>query len=286
MTDKMFLDRYFRVVHDKLEADALLFNRKLPHTGLAGSENEQVIGNVIRDFLPPRFGVEIGGLIIDRHGNISKQCDIVIYDAQSFPKYFRKVFPVELVYFIIEVKTLLNSQQADIALEVLESLKKLDYYPALTPYWETKTKEDGLLHLPPKFSVFAYRTDTNSYETFAKWFPYECLSRNTKDSVGDGRSMLVGALDQGIIRIDSGNSYVRRWLAEAVENSKNKALPSKAYDHDFLVDPAKSLFLYLETLWALLWTHRIHPGFDIRSYLSEELDRVVEITPERMSEVV
>ncbi len=285
MNDRKFLERYFRTIHDKLEADALLFNRTLPHTGLSGSENEQVIGNVIREFLPPRYGVEIGALVIDRHGNVSKQCDIVIYDAENFPKYFRKVFPVELVHFVIEVKTLLTSQQAETALNILDSIINLDFFPALTPYWETKTKENSLVHYPPNFSVFAYRTDTNCFETFAKWFPREFLVRGYAANETDFRSMLIGALDQGIIRIDSSNAYVQRWLAEAEDSPCYNVLESKAYDKDISVDPAKSLFLYLESLWSLLWTHRLHPGFDIRSYLNEELDKVIEVTNKRMSEI-
>lgn len=149
MSDRMFLDRYFRSIHDKLDADALLYNRKIPHTGLSGSENEQVIGSAIRDFLPPRFGVEVGALVIDRHGNVSKQCDIVIYDAHSFPKYFRKIFPIELIYCVIEVKTLLTSQEAGEAVKNYKSIRNLNSYPALTPYWETKTKSESLKHNPP-----------------------------------------------------------------------------------------------------------------------------------------
>src|SRR5690349_3132054 len=100
-----FLDHYFGSVYNKLEADALLFNRRLPHAGLAGAENENALATLLRDFLPPRFGVEVSGIVIDRHGCESRQVDIIIYDAWTFPKYLRKVFPVELVHAVIEVKT-------------------------------------------------------------------------------------------------------------------------------------------------------------------------------------
>ena len=51
------LNTYFRSVYNKLEADALLFNRRLPHEGLKGSENEQALAAVLRDFLPGGYGV-------------------------------------------------------------------------------------------------------------------------------------------------------------------------------------------------------------------------------------
>ena len=127
-----FLDHYFSSIYTKLEADALLYNRKLPHTGLIGSENEGAIASVLREFLPVRFGLEVNGLVIDRHGNTSKQCDIVIYDAKRFPTYFRKVFPIELTYGVIEVKTSISKQDAELALQNLESINNLDFRPLLT----------------------------------------------------------------------------------------------------------------------------------------------------------
>jgi hypothetical protein len=83
--DRNFLDHYFACIYNKLEADALLFNRKLPHSGLVGSENENAISAVLRDFLPIHFGVEVNGIVIDRLGKVSRQADIVIYDAHRQP---------------------------------------------------------------------------------------------------------------------------------------------------------------------------------------------------------
>jgi hypothetical protein len=120
MDERNFLDHYFLSVHTKLEADAVLFNRKLPHAALAGSENEIALSSLIRDFLPSRFGVETSGIVIDRFGNESRQCDIIVYDDYSFPTYFRKVFPVELVYGVIEVKTNLTTSEAVNALNNLK----------------------------------------------------------------------------------------------------------------------------------------------------------------------
>jgi hypothetical protein len=48
--ERNLLDHYFSRVHNKLEADALLFNRQLPHSGLVGTGNEQAIAEVLREF--------------------------------------------------------------------------------------------------------------------------------------------------------------------------------------------------------------------------------------------
>ncbi len=112
--DRNFLDHYFANIYLKLEADALLFNRKIPHAGLVGSENEQALGALLRSFLPSRFGIEVGAIIIDKHGKASKQVDIVIFNAEQ-PSFFRKVFPIEIVYAAIEVKTSMGQKEAGAA---------------------------------------------------------------------------------------------------------------------------------------------------------------------------
>ncbi len=279
--DPNFLEHYFHSIYNKLEADALLFNRKLPHAGLAGSENEKVLSSLLRDFLPIKFGIETGGIIIDRHGRVSKQCDIVIFDAES-PKFFHKVFPIETVYATIEVKTTLTSQEASIALKNIRSIFELDFYPELTPYWETKTEENNLYHSPPASAIFAYRTEANSFETFARWFLLEEFRRDieiiSKKPNNSGiRTLTVCALDQGLIKMVSTEASVERWAAVARQNEVNRTFDSQLRGDKVQIDPANSLFLFLETLWKRLSTHRLHPGFDIRTYMSWQQASVVEV---------
>jgi hypothetical protein len=40
---------------------------------------------------------------------------------------------------------------------------------------------------------------------------------------------------------------------------------------EFYVDPAKALLMFLETLWTMLEQSPRHPGFDIRSYMDDDL---------------
>lgn len=173
--DRNFLDHYFESVYNKLEADALLFNRELPHTSLVGSENENVIAEVIRQFLPPKYGVEVNALVLDRFGKVSRQSDIVIFDAERQASFFRKVYPVEMVYAVIEVKTSMSSAEAKSTVDNLASVSELEFRPALTPYWETRTRVEEIHHDPPSLYTFAYRTDCQSFETFARWFNWQFL---------------------------------------------------------------------------------------------------------------
>jgi hypothetical protein len=44
-----------------------------------------------------------------------------------------------------------------------------------------------------------------------------------------------------------------------------------------LVDPAKSLFFFMHRLWGDLQNHKLHPGFDIRSYVSTVLGSMIQV---------
>ncbi len=280
--DRNFLDHYFSSIYNKLEADALLFNRKLPHAGLVGSENESAIADVIRQFLRPRFGVEVNALVIDRYGKVSKQADIVIYDAERQASVLRKVYPVEIVYAVIEAKTSMSASEAKSALENHVSVSDLEFRPALTPYWETKTREKQIHQSPPALYAFAYRTDCQSFETFARWFDWQYLFRGVElrdaaPKYPEIRVIRACALDQGVIHMESTNGYVQRWVAVATDAGVTRAFQTKVQGQTVLVDPAKSLFMFLQRLWLDLETHSLHPGFDIRSYMSTVLGTVIEV---------
>ena len=281
--DRNFLDHYFASVYNKLEADALLFNRTLPHSGLVGSENENAIAAVLRDFLPTQFGVEVNAIVIDRCGRTSRQADIVIYDAHMQASFFRKVFPVEIVYAVIEVKTSMGSTEAKSALDNLASVSELEFHPLLTPYWQTQTVKEQIHHSPPALYVFAYRSDCKSFETFARWFDWEFLSRGVKladaaPTFPEIRTLTVVALDQGVVRMESTNGHVQRWLAEAVSAGVSRAFETHLLGKRVEVDPAKALFLFIHRLWCDLETHKLHPGFDIRSYMSMVLGTVIPVS--------
>jgi hypothetical protein len=277
-----FLDHYFAAVYNKLEADAVLFNRKLPHAGLVGSENENAIAEVIRQFLPAQYGVEVNALVIDRFGKVSRQADIVIYDAHRQPSFFKKVYPVEIVYAVIEVKTSMSSTEAAASLENLASVSELEFRPALTPYWETKTHEEAIHHDPPALYAFAYRTDCQTFETFARWIDRSYLHRGVKlrdkaPTYPEIRVIRVCALDQGVIHMESTNGFVQRWIAVADDPGVSRAFATSVMGERVIVDPAKALFLFMQRLWFDLQDHKLHPGFDIRSYMSTVLGTVIQV---------
>jgi hypothetical protein len=281
-SDRKFLNRYFRSVYNKLEADALLFNRHLPHEGLKGSENEQALADILRDFLPSRYGVEVNALVIDRDGAVSRQCDIVIYDDVRFPKYFRKVYPVETVYAVIEVKTELTKPQVKNACQNEAALRELKFQPLLSPSWQTRTKEEKISHAPPVHCIFGYRSSTKYFGTFLGWFSNLPTQNEGNEDFPDYWSFnhfIACALDKGLI-FCRGDSDIQRWLTVADESNNERNFPANGDGHKLEVDPAKALLFFLETLWTMIENSPRHPGFDIRTYMDDVLGSFISFTYE------
>jgi hypothetical protein len=75
--------------------------------------------------LPKLYSVG-GGVIIDKEGNRSNQIDIVVYDSHYHPELFSHssavLYPVDVVYMTIEVKTTITK---DIMKEAIKNTKSL-----------------------------------------------------------------------------------------------------------------------------------------------------------------
>lgn len=89
-------------------------SKDILHGGSKGTIRENIINKVIRPFLPFCYGIS-GGEAFDNQGNVSKQLDIVIYDAvfsYTVPYIDNFIqFPCESIYGNIEVKSMLNKEE-------------------------------------------------------------------------------------------------------------------------------------------------------------------------------
>ena len=82
------------------------------HSASKGSLREFLLKDIIRPFLPKRYGL-CNGECFDAHGKVSKQLDIIVYDdlfsyAVPMGDYF--MMPFESAYGEIEVKSMLNKE--------------------------------------------------------------------------------------------------------------------------------------------------------------------------------
>ena len=102
---------------------------QITHPAENGRAREEVIRSFLRRFVPPAFGVDTG-FVIDVHGGISKQIDIVIYRTGYHPIFEIsgvKHFMVESVAAVIENKAWITSAATlGQALDNVRSAKVLD----------------------------------------------------------------------------------------------------------------------------------------------------------------
>lgn len=101
-------------------------SKDILHSGSKGIIRENIIDKVIRPFLPSCYGLS-GGEVFDSAGNVSKQLDLVVYDS-IFSYYIPYIdnfiqFPCESIYGNIEIKSFLDKEELNTAIENIKSMK-------------------------------------------------------------------------------------------------------------------------------------------------------------------
>ena len=122
------MSNYFEFVsHELLSKLAQVKSYITKHNPTIGVLTEEIIRDFLKTHLPKLVSIE-QGFILNKNGELSRQCDILIYDSQSYAPFFRinniVVVPAESVLAVIEVKTTINKQ---IFHGVIDYFKSLDY---------------------------------------------------------------------------------------------------------------------------------------------------------------
>ncbi len=86
----------------------------VPHNQLKGDEAAKLVRDFLNDHLPKRFSAG-SGFIIDRGDRISKQTDVIVYDAFNCPVYRASetagIYPSDNVAAVVEVKSVLDKDR-------------------------------------------------------------------------------------------------------------------------------------------------------------------------------
>ena len=113
-----------QVLAKKLEQSV----HSITHNGLMGEVNEQHFIEVLRRYLPRRYGIS-RGVVIDSNGATSDQIDIVIYDPQYTPTMLdqqdHRYVLAEAVYAVLEVKPEINRKTLEYAAAKAQSVRTL-----------------------------------------------------------------------------------------------------------------------------------------------------------------
>lgn len=171
-----FLRQYYSGITRQLRSEVDFINSLFEHQGIKGEGNELALRDLLVKFIPKQYGVGTG-VVVDREGNISRQSDIIIYETQLYPSLLSMssvhMFPVDLVYATIEIKTTLTAQTSKDAIQNIASVRRLNYILAEFADYHS-TQGGGAISIvkttPPIGIVFAYNSDAKHDETIKKWF--------------------------------------------------------------------------------------------------------------------
>lgn len=129
-TDKRLdLAEAFRARQQQLESDLGFGRTVASHPGTLGDATELDWLGMLSDFLPRRYGVQ-KAFVVDVHGSLSDQLDIVIHDRQYSPLLFEvggaHFIPAESVYAVFEVKQDISKRHIKYAGDKIASVRRLD----------------------------------------------------------------------------------------------------------------------------------------------------------------
>lgn len=101
---------------------------KLVHPGEFGEYRESITKDFLSALIPQRMGID-SGFVVTSSGDISTQCDLVIYDKSVTPllktENLQRFFPIESVCAVGEVKSVLSLADLKKALRKLAKVKSM-----------------------------------------------------------------------------------------------------------------------------------------------------------------
>jgi len=166
------IDRLFEGSLQRLQAEAEYFSRLTDHNPELGRLNESHLVALLRSYLPPKYGIGTGFIACGGDNpQQSPQCDIILYDALNNAPLYKSdtwsIYPIEMVYGVIEVKTKLDKRQLKNAFEKCTKIRAMaitsegkpnKFYMRQKPLKQPGSAVYGIYpeDLPPRFMVFAY----------------------------------------------------------------------------------------------------------------------------------
>ncbi len=265
-------EELFRRAAQKMQADFEAL-RSVPHAGAKGAEAEDLVRKFLSDRIPGRFEAS-SGFIIDRSDQVSRQQDVVIYDAFNCSRYLvsdhASFFPSDNVAATLEVKSRLDKEKLEGAFSNIESVKRLQTtaLPAGVP---------NFIRIRPMGCVFAFESAL-SLDKVAEHY-HGWLSPNL-NRIGRHADVVV-VLNKGIVSLNAHppvESNLGSWapfhMESALDNPELEGWHIGVAADDY---GEHTLDVFMRLLLPQLehFRHAVdHPGFDWKKILPEGGGRV------------
>jgi len=267
----MAVDRYFAEIANELKRKSDRVKEGFStHALSAGQNREDLVGNFLREYLPKSFGIDTG-LILSCEGEFSKQADLVIVDqlhnAPLFPSSTNKLWLVESVYALIEVKTDLTPSNLQDSLEKCVKFKRL------------KRNFQEVPQLPriseSLFVLWAFNGPSN--QTIK-----ENITNAIKEMNIDEQPDFIIIPDQLLVTAGSYRRIVKFGMqGSQYQNEILQKYPGKTYTD--LFEPYEFLFLNENSLFTwLIWITSWLKGAGIRSALLEAYVDISKVYGEKL----
>lgn len=229
--------------------------RSVPHSGLKGQEGEGIVRKFLNDHLPKRFAVG-SGFIIDKNDHVSRQADLVVYDALNCPLYrvsdHASIIPNDHVAALIEVKSRLDKKDLEDAAKKIFEAKSLEKtLPPATP---------ALVQFETIGIVFAFDSPLN-LETVADHYREIIVEQGGLRRHID----FIFVLGKGMIGLSGKPRGADGWAPALIMGTGGNAGEGAHIAVGSQVMGEKTLDAFLRTLLAHLtfFRHGIsHPGFN------------------------
>jgi hypothetical protein len=187
---KMIFEQLNRALLEKSNGSNII-----DHNLEKGLGNEQALRELLRNFLPGKYGVA-KGKVVNALGQRSRQCDIIIYDRMQCPNLFidendNQILPIEGVYIVIEVKTTLTSSILKDAFMNLSSVYNLSQRET------NRSNNDHVDYFTPGLAVMAFNYSgkldalCNQYISLSQKYPVK-NSFHSYSSKSPGSKNLTG----------------------------------------------------------------------------------------------
>lgn len=213
------------------------------HAKTKGDSGEEIVREFLRDRLPKSVGVT-SGQVIDATGTLSREIDVIIYDAMHSPMLFSGeragsvLVPAEAVIAVVEVKFRLRRSELASIRENCRSVKTLQRTAYIKPRWAAGAWEPSPIH----YSVFAFESDSLYAER---------LTELQAEDSAELRVDLVTALDRGV-----GMYFAMDWDQQRPIYSA-RAIPEGAFGE--VADQGRALMFWFGMLTAVIAEVEIRP---------------------------
>jgi hypothetical protein len=253
---------------NKAKIDFEMIRNATQHAGAKGTSFEEVVRQSLEKYFPKNLDF-FSGFIVDSNDKISKQIDIIVSDKFKMPIFYEnesiRVVPVECVYSVIEVKSLLNSEELEKCFENMASVRRLEKkaYSNEPPYDQfigvNQYGRDDWPIWPINYYVFAI--DSIDLNTLVS-----TMEKKFEDNTLHSRIDTICVLEKGVIC----NEY---------PDGKFDALPGLG--SQLRVIPTSRALLLFYSLVGLHLCKAQLPFFELHDYIAKLPFEWPELRPSR-----